>query len=175
MSLQERPPRRALASLEGGLDSVVLENVGDGPAGDPMAQMGESFSNPRVAPGGIVSCHSDDKVGDLRLRPRTAGFSPRRVVPLASDKLSVPGEDRVRGDDRRDHLEHAATKSLALHGETTAFVVGEAKSLSLELALQDSVLLDQVVDDVLLMAIEPAGEGYDEELPGVKRAHAGRR
>jgi len=61
-----------------------------------------------------------------------------------------------------------------LHSQPTPFAVGEAKTPPAELSLQDTVLLNKVVDDLLLMVVDPASEGDDEELPRVNCAHSGR-
>lgn len=70
-------------------------------------------------------------------------------------------------------LEQAATQSLSLYRETAAFVLGQARAIARELSLQDTVLFDQLVDDLLLVAIEPAGDGDQKELPGGEAVHAG--
>ena len=36
----------------------------------------------------------------------------------------------------------------------------------------DTILLDEIVDDVLLVPVDPAGDGDEEELPRVNCAHA---
>jgi len=96
------------------------------------------------------------------------------VGPLASNELSIPVEDRIRRDDPRDFLENLSTERLALHGQPTALVVGGAHALSPALSLEDTALLDQVVDDVSLVAVHPTGHGDHEELPGVQRVRAHR-
>ena len=85
-----------------------------------------------------------------------------------------PGHDRVRCDDRRDLLEQATAESLALHGEPPAFFIGEAESLSAEIAFKNAVFCDKIVDDILLMPMDPAGNGEDEELPRLNCGHARR-
>jgi hypothetical protein len=44
---------------------------------------------------------------------------------------------------------------LALRGEASAPVVGQPEAAPLQLRLEDAVFLDQVFDDVLLVAIDP--------------------
>ena len=151
-----------------------LEDVGDRPARELVAHVSERTLNPRVAPCRILSGHANDEVGGLRFPSRPAGLSPFRVVPLTSNELAVPGENRVGRDDSGDLLEDLSTEGLALYREPTAFIIGQPKSSATKLSLEDSVLLEQIVDDVLLVTVDPAGEGDQQELPWVERAHGGR-
>jgi len=36
---------------------------------------------------------------------------------------------------------------------------------------ENAVLLDEVIDDILLVTVDPASDGDQKELPRVKRAH----
>ena len=64
--------------------------------------------------------------------------------------------DRIRSHDRCDPIERLPAKAFALRGESPPLLVGQAKPTTLHLLLQDPVLLDQVCDDFLLVAIHPA-------------------
>ena len=52
--------------------------------------------------------------------------------------------------------------------KASALVVGEPEAASRHLLLADAVLLNQVVDDVLLVAIDPSAEGHEQHLQGVE-------
>ena len=52
-----------------------------------------------------------------------------------------------------------AIKDLGFHGQSYPLFVGEPKPLSFELLLENTVLLDELVDDCLLVAVKPAGQG----------------
>ena len=45
--------------------------------------------------------------------------------------------------------------------------VGEPKPMSFELLFENTVLPDQIVDDRLLVAFKPAGQGNYEEVKGL--------
>ncbi len=53
-------------------------------------------------------------------------------------------------------------------------VIGESKASATELLLQDAILLDQILDDLGLMAVDPAGEGGEEELEWEEFGHCTR-
>jgi hypothetical protein len=54
-------------------------------------------------------------------------------------------------------------EDLAFHGEPASLVVSQAQSSGPVHRTEDSVLLEQVVDDRLLVSIGPAGEQQEEE------------
>jgi hypothetical protein len=76
----------------------------------------------------------------------------------------VPPQDRVGRHNRGQGHEQSATESLAPAGEAPALGVGQSKSSSPQLLLQDPILLDEVVDDLGLVPVDPAREGGEEQL-----------
>ena len=83
----------------------------------------------------------------------------------------VPAQDRAGCHDGGDTRENAATEDLALRGESSALVIGEPKASPTESLLQDAVLLNEVFNDLGLVAIDPAGERGEEELEREKVGH----
>jgi hypothetical protein len=55
--------------------------------------------------------------------------------------------------------------------ESAALIVGQTKPFLAELFLEDAVFLDEVVDDLRLVAVGPAGEGGEEELKTKEVGH----
>ena len=86
--------------------------------------------------------------------------------PFGCDQLSVPAQDGVGCDDGGNLAEQSTTEDLALRSESTSLVVGQAQAFAAELLLQHAVLLDEVVDGLGLVAVDPAGERGEEELEG---------
>jgi hypothetical protein len=60
-----------------------------------------------------------------------------------------------------------AAKDLGLDGQSNPLLIGEPKPLSFQLLLEHTVLFDEIVDDRLLLAIKPAGQGNDKEMEGL--------
>ena len=52
----------------------------------------------------------------------------------------------------------ATAEDVAFHGETASLVVGQGQSSGTVHRAEDAVLLEQVVNDRLLVSIDPAGE-----------------
>ncbi len=170
---QEHPPRRSLASLEGWLDSVCLQDVRDRPARDLMVEMRKSSLDSGVAPREILSCHPNDEARDFLFRSRTTRLPACGVVPPACHELPVPGQSRLWRDDRRDLFEDSPTERLPLHAESAPLVISQSETLAAELAFEDPVLFDQVVDDISLLPIDPTCDADDQQLPRVNGVHPG--
>ena len=116
--------------------------------------------DPCVAPGGILFSHPDNEMLDLLEHAPTT--RPANVCPLPRDQLSVPPENRVGCDDRRDLTEPATAHPASMHGEPTAFFTCEADP-GTEARAEDAVFLNQIRDGRLPLVGPPAGHGYHEE------------
>jgi len=86
-----------------------------------------------------------------------------RAGVLLGDEPAVPTEDRVRGDDACDVPEATATEGLSLHSQAAPLVVSEPEPAGTAPCAQHAVLFEQVVDDRLLLAVDPAREQTEEE------------
>jgi len=76
----------------------------------------------------------------------------------------MPGKKSVWCHKRLYFIEYAAAKDLGFHGQPYPLFVGEPKSLSFELILEDTVLFDEIVDNRLLVAVKPAGQSDYEKV-----------
>ena len=86
----------------------------------------------------------------------------------------MPTQEGVGRHDRGDVGEETTTERLALRSEPATLVIGEAESTTAELLLEDSVLLDEVRDNLGLFAVDPAGEGGEQELKREEVGHHAR-
>ena len=94
---------------------------------------------------------------------RGTAWPLRRERP-PGNQLPVPAQDRVGGHEGRDLPQDPSTEAVALRGEASALVVGPPKAAASQLGPEDPVLLYQVLDDVLLVAVDPSGEGLEQHL-----------
>ena len=116
-----------------------------------------------VTPGGVLPRHEEYQIGDLLREARSNGSLPG-IGPLLRDELPVPGEQRIGCHQRLQFIESPAPQQLGLLGQSHPLFVCEQKSLASELLLEDTVLLDEIIDDHLLLAVEPAGQGDYKEM-----------
>ena len=162
---EKRPPGGG--PVRGRWDPVGLEHLGDRTPGHDMAQVLERPLDARVAPPRILSGDPQNEGRDLAHDPRTA-WPLRREGPLPSDRLPVPSQDRVLGHDGRDLPQAPSAESATLRREASALVIGQPEAAPLHLLLEDAVLLDQVLDDLLLVAVDPSRQGDEQHLQGVE-------
>ena len=80
----------------------------------------------------------------------------RRISPLGGDQTSMPAQDRVRRDNRRTLCQEAPANALALRREMTTLFVREPEPSPIELPLEDAVLFKEVLQDLLLLAVDPS-------------------
>jgi hypothetical protein len=81
----------------------------------------------------------------------------------------VPAENRVGGDHRRNLRQTPTTERRSEGRQAPLFVVGEPHALVVQVRLQNPVLFAQVLDDLVLLVLEPADKKRDEQ---VQRNHA---
>lgn len=62
------------------------------------------------------------------------------------------------------HLELLAAQGMGQGREAAAFGIAQTQAAARELGFQDMIFLFEVRDDLLLMPIDPAGDGHDQEL-----------
>ena len=80
----------------------------------------------------------------------------------------MPTKDRVRREQRSELSKQPAPEYLALDRQSTALFIVEQDSSLTEFFFEDSILGHQMLDDILLFAVDPTRENDETELPGLK-------
>ena len=62
-----------------------------------------------------------------------------------------------------------ATEFLSAHGETTTLSIGQAERLTAERLSENAILLAEIVDEIVLVPVEPASDRKDQEVQ--RRGH----
>ena len=96
------------------------------------------------------------------------------AVVLPSDQRPVPREQGVRGHDGPELLQHASTECVGFGGQTEPLVVGEPEPPRSELLAEHAILLLQIVDDVALLLVDPAGQRDQKEPERMPERNHGR-
>jgi hypothetical protein len=78
--------------------------------------------------------------------PRSARAAPVAVIPLGRHQFPVPSQQRVRRDQGFKPAQHLAPEYLGFSGESTAFGIGETKTLPAHALLQHAVLFLEILD-----------------------------
>ena len=129
-----------------------------------MAEVRERPADPCVPPLGILDRHPDHERGHVTSRHRPASTAAGAAVVCLGDQPPVPAENRVRRDDAGDLHPDAPSEFLAAHGESTALGIGQAKRPRAQVLPEDPILLPEIRDQIVLVAVHPASERENEEL-----------
>ena len=162
--LQDRLPGHAPAPLGSRVDPVVVQDpLHRGPS-DLVAEVRERPADPCVPPLGILDRHPDHARGHVTARHRPASTAAGAAVVCLGDQSPVPAENRVRRDDAGDLHQDAPSELLAAHGESTALGIGPTKRPRAQVLPEDPILLPEIRDQIVLVAVHPASERENEEL-----------
>ncbi len=83
------------------------------------------------------------------------------MVPVLRNQFAVPAPNRFGSDDGGKLVEHLAPEDLTFDGQAPALVVVKEDSMLPELLSEDPILRYEVLDSVLLCAIDPAGKNQE--------------
>jgi hypothetical protein len=117
--LHKRLPRRR--ALRHRRQSRRFQNPANRRSPHTMADIGERALDPRVSPRRILCCHAQDELTDLEQHTSWSGFPG--VRPLPGDQLTMPPQQRVRGNDRGNLAQRRTTESVRQGGQPAAIVV----------------------------------------------------
>jgi len=133
-----------------------------------MTEVGQRTFDSAIAPIGILPGEADDESLDLLHHSRSAWSAPfLALIPFGCDELPMPGQDRVRGDDTGEVEERPSADRFPSDRQPAPLFVGEPDASLPELIEKDAVLLPEIVDGRLWVAVDPAGDGGEEAMPGL--------
>jgi hypothetical protein len=96
------------------------------------------------------------------------------MVPLLGDKQAVPAQDGIRRHQGADLGEKLAAKDLGFDGQASALIVVQEDASLAELLAEDLVFGAKILDDLLLLAIDPTGKEEKQKVPGLEDEVHGR-
>jgi hypothetical protein len=114
----------------------------------------------------------DNERGSLYRRSRSSRCTARAAVILLGNQLPMPSHQRCRRDDCPDMFQNCPAELLRLGCEAAALAIRESHPPIPDLFSKDTIFLDEIFDDLLLMLVHPASDGDDQEREWVQaRAH----
>ena len=78
----------------------------------------------------------------------------------------MPREQRIRRDDGPNRRKCPPAERLGFRGQADALIVGESHPPGAELLPQHAVLGLEIVDDIALLLMDPAGQRDEENTQG---------
>ena len=76
---------------------------------------------------------------------------------------TATAQKRIRRDNSGELLEGFASECSCLHAQPTPLLIGKSEPTAIEVFLVHPDLFDEIVDDLLLIPVDPAGYKQDEE------------
>ena len=156
-----------MSAFRSGFDSIFSEDIPDRGVRYLMAQVGQGSLDAVIAPRGVFLGDAENELGHLVRNRRSARgtISTVAVVPFLGNQAAMPTENRV-GSYNGGQLHHrSAAQSRALDRQYPALVIGQEDAFPSHLVQQDLDLGILKLDDLLLLAIDPAAQNQKEELP----------
>jgi len=80
-------------------------------------------------------------------------------VHLRAISCRCPAQNRIGRHNRRHLPQQTTAETSPPPRQTAPLLVAESESSARELTPEDAILLDQIGDDVLLLVIQPVGQG----------------
>jgi hypothetical protein len=166
MYLQKlRPAHTCPASYGGRADVMATQDVTHGNLVDMVPQVRQRPLETAVTPGGIFFRHAHHQLFDLGCNAWSSERLPRRCpMNILDDETAIPTLEGVRCCNRRDVLEALSVDRVRQHRQATTLGIGEATLLPVKFGFQDAVFLTEIGDDLILVAMDPAGKDGDQGL-----------
>jgi hypothetical protein len=155
------------------LNTVLLQNVVNGPKCKEVAEIGQRSLNSTIAPASILLCHSSNQRNDLSSNSWSSGRTVRAPVVFLGDQCSMPRQESLGSHDSGDLTENRPGHFLCLCCQPATLVVAETHSVITNLFSKDSIFLYNVCDDMLLILVQPTGEGHDEKRKWIQSSAHG--
>jgi hypothetical protein len=86
------------------------------------------------------------------------------TVKLLGNELFVPAHQGIRSGPSGQGFEAFAAKRKGKGGQTTTFGIGAADASTTGFGVESAVFFQEIGDELLLVAIDPAGEHGDKDL-----------
>ncbi|MHC4406087.1 MAG: hypothetical protein ACYTG0_41145 [Planctomycetota bacterium] len=169
MRPDEGPPRGLPFPFRSRFDAMVSEDIANSLIGDLVTKVRQGALDPVISPAHIFARQANNKIDNLL--PYTwasHGCATFAVIPLSRNQHTVPPEDRIRREECADFAEELAAKNLSLDSQTAPLIVVQQDAFLTEFLFEHLILGPQVLDDFLLLTIDPTSENDEIQLPGLK-------
>jgi hypothetical protein len=95
--------------------------------------------------------------------PQSSWTPLGRPIVFSGDKVPEPSQERIRRDNSSELFEGLRSQCLGFHCQSTPLFIGESEPAAFEMFLIYPDLFEKIVDDFLLIPVDPAGYKQDEE------------
>ena len=128
----------------------------DSVASEFMSEVLECTPQARISPRRVLPRHAHNELTDVLRRRKSAWAPVLAAIVLGCDEVAVPAHKHSGCGNGRNLGQRLAAQSLGLDREPAPVVVREPETLAPKPGSEHTVLLLQVVDHILLLAVDPA-------------------
>ena len=121
------------------------------------AQIGKGALYPSVAPGSILLRHRTTKAATSLAVWASSKFSRRTPIVFLGDQFSMLRQQCFWCNDGSTPPRAVFDRASSLCGQSTPLIVTKPQPLTPDLFSQNAILLHQIFDNLLLMAVYPPG------------------
>jgi hypothetical protein len=121
-----------------------------------------------ITPVPVFLRHPTNQHLDFGHRARSSGPAGRAAIVFPGDQLPVPSQQSLRRDDCRNPSQQFTASPLGLDCEPTALVIVESHSATAALLPKNSIFLQKILDNVVLMLVHPSSHGNNHHLKWVQ-------
>src|SRR5262249_16828725 len=172
MSRQEFLPRGLSAPFRRRFYSMLLQNVGHRLECEQVTEIGQCPLNSAIAPAAILLRHARHQLRNLANCPGSPWTAVSAAVIFLSNQFSMPSQKRLWSHDGGELVEELSADLLRFRCQSATLIIVETHAAVADLLSKDPILLDQILDELLLMLVHPAGQRDNDERKWIKeRAH----
>ena len=132
-----------------------------------VTQIGKCSLYPSISPGSILFCYLHNQRRDFLSRSPSSRCSKRSAIILLRNQFPVPSHQCFWSHDGRHLCQQPPTKLFRLCSQPTALIVAESQSAIANLFSKNSILLDQIFDDMLLVPLRADAGLKRQTTPGL--------
>src|SRR5215470_8935482 len=146
---------------------MPFQNVPDCVVCQVVAQVDQCSLYPSISPGAIFLSHADSQSVDFLISWRPA-WASTRTLRVLNNEFSVPRQQSLRLGDRCHLPQGLAAKLFSFGRQSPSLVIVEPEAFITHLFSKDTILLDQICNDLLLVLAHPAGNRRYEKRKWVQ-------
>jgi hypothetical protein len=144
---------------------MTAENIAHRDLVDVVAQVCQGALDTAIPPGGMLCGHADDELlAFIRDAGPTQFVACVAAVKLFCNQALIPSHKRIGDSEGGERFEACAAQGMGKGSETVSFSIGAAYGLVAQFRFEKAVFFLEGGDDLLLVAIEPAGDHSDEDV-----------
>lgn len=131
-----------------------------------MAKIGERSLNSVAAPRWIFAGQLECEIDDLwRDSGPTNRISLAENIRPSDDEFTMPTQNRIGRHEGREFFEEFVPKRLPFDRQPPSLVIVQQYALLAGLLAKDLVFGSEILNDLLLLPIDPIRQNEDQQLP----------